>query len=136
MATADFVYNSAREKFATKQLNWLTETVKAALVGAAYGPLPTHEFVSDIGSGIIIRSEELTNKEVRTGGICAGEIPEFEALLSVQVAVGVVLYVDTGDDTTSTLLYYSSGGVGFPFTPAGFTYAVLFDQANGGFFQV
>lgn len=132
----DFVYNVARERFAVSQANWLTATVKAALVSATYAPLATHEFVSDLGAGIVARSEELTNKEVRTAGICAGEIPEFEALLSAQTVVACVLYIDSGDDATSRLLYYSSTGPGFPFTPTGFTYAVLFDQANGGFFQV
>lgn len=132
---ATFMYNSARQKFANKQLDWDDgSTVKAAFVGGAYSPLRTHSFVSDLTS-VVARSGALTNK-VNTSGICKGDIPEFTALLSGTQVVGLVIYIDTGDDATSQLLYYSSDGPGFPFTPAGLNYFVGYDQANGGFFEV
>lgn len=132
---ATFMYNSARGKFANKQLDWDDASViKAALVGAAYSPLRTHNFVSDLTS-IVARSGEMTTK-VNTSGICKGDIPEFSALLSATEIVGLVIYIDTGSDATSQLLYYSSDGPGFPFTAAGLNYFVGYDQANGGFFEV
>jgi hypothetical protein len=86
-------------------------------------------------SGVIARSDVMTNK-AETAGICRGELPEFLALASPQSAVGFILYIDTGNDATSQLLYYSSDGVGFPFTPAGINYFVGYDEANGGFFEI
>lgn len=131
-----FKYNSAGDMFATAELDWATATIKAMLVSAGYGALATHQFVSDVSPGaILVRTDELTNKQTNAG-VCRGDIPQLEAFLAGTPAVGLILYADTGDDTTSPLIYYSSDGPGFPFTPAGLNYFIGFDQANGGFFQV
>lgn len=131
---ATFCYDAMRQRWATTGQNLLTSTIKAMLVSAAYSPQPAHVFVSDV-SGIIVRSAEVTGKSV-VKGIFACEIPELEALLSGSAAVGLILYVDTGNDATSRLVYYSSDGVGFPFLPQGINYFIGYDQANGGFLQV
>lgn len=129
-----FVYNNARHNFATKQWNWLTLVVKCALVTATYSPARSHVHLNEVG-GVIARSGEVANK-AETSGICRCDIPEFLALLSPSQVVGMLLYVDTGDDATSQLIYYSNEGVGFPFAAAGINYFIGYDQLNGGFFEV
>lgn len=133
---ATFCYDAMRERWATTGQNLLTSTIKAMLVSAAYSAAPAHVFVSQVNSGAILaRSGTVTNKSAAKG-IFACEIPELEALLSGSNAVGLILYVDTGSDATSRLIYYSSDGVGFPFQPQGINYFIGYDQANGGFLQV
>lgn len=133
----DFVYGGARFSFATAGINWLTSVVKCALVSANYGALPTDNFMSDVPpSAILSRSAALTGLAVNNTGVCSGVIPSFQAFLATQGVAAMVLYVDSGSDATSRLVYYSSTGVGFPFTAAGFDYFVGFDLANGGWFQV
>src|SRR5262245_203931 len=113
MAFGSFMYKNARSKFSRGQLNWLTANVKCALVSAGYSASRDHVYMSDV-TGVIARSGLVTNKD-EDGGICRCDIPEFLALLSGSAVMGMILYVDTGDDTTSQLLYFSDDGVGFPF---------------------
>lgn len=134
---ADFVYNNARYLFATGALNWKTAALNAALVTAAYGPLPTHVNLSDVtGGAMLVRDLVLTGKDVTPQGIVFGVIPTVHAFLNVTPVIAVLFYVKGSDDAHSPLVYYSGGGFGFPFLPQGFDYTIAFDQVNGGFFQV
>lgn len=132
-----FKYYSASLAFGTKQINWLTDTINALLVGGGYAPSEAHDqYVSDIPSAAIItRSGNFTNKAI-SNGVCQGLCPEFLQLASATQCTSFVIYKNTGDDTTSQLIYYSDEGLGFPFLPAGINYFVTFDQANGGWFQL
>lgn len=133
---ATFVYNNARKLFATKGIDWLTDPINAMLLSAVYSPSPTHRFVSEIpGGSILVRDVALTSLTAEAG-ICAGLIPEFDAFLSAVDVAAVLLYSKQTLDSASPLIYYSSDGVGFPFTPQGFNYAVVYQQTYGGFFQV
>lgn len=136
MAAANtFLYNNARHLFATAQINWATSTVRALLVNAAYAPQPADKFLSVIPSGSIMQNVLMTSL-TEVNGLCAGVIPQFDAFTSSAQVVALVLYIDTGDPTSSPLIYYSADGFGFPFQPLGFNYFVGFDQSAGGFFQV
>jgi len=131
-----FKYNKACSDFATAQLNWLTCNPKAMLVDAGYVPDPAHNYVSQITAGAIVTRDQALTSVAQTNGKCTGTIPQINALLWLNPVVAVIIYESTGDDATSRLLYYSSDGVGFPFAAQGFNYAVAFDQAGGGWFQV
>lgn len=134
--TSDFVYNNARTLFATAQINWPAAAVNAMLVSSGYAPQLTHRYVSDIDpTAIIVRDLALTNLTV-VNGICAGTIPEIASVVSPYTVTALILYIDTGPDSASPLVYYSSTGPGFPFTITGFDYTVGFDQTAGGYFQV
>jgi hypothetical protein len=136
-APTDFVYNSARHGFATAALNWPTLAINAMLVSAQYVPSLSDQFVSAIPSfAILARDAVCTNIAVNAEGICSCLIPEFQSLLSPYIAAAVVLYVQSGLDSTSQLVYYSSTGNGFPFALQGFNYYVGFDSSSGGWFQV
>lgn len=137
MATTDFVYGKARIALGSGAINLLTASVKAMLVGNAYSPAPIgDQYVSSIPSpAIVARSPLLTGNGITSSGVFFGNIPVFGALLSATPVVAMILYIDTGSDASSPLLYYTSGGVGFPFTPQGLNYFIGFDQVNGGYFQ-
>jgi hypothetical protein len=132
---ASFLYNSARESFATGALTWDGSEIHCALVNATYGPTLQDVFLSDIPDGAIMADATLTAL-ASDSGICSGQIPEFDAFISDTPCIAMVLYANSGDPSTSQLIYYSSDGVGFPFLPQGFNYAVGFDQTALGFFQV
>lgn len=130
-----FKYYNANVLLGTKQLNWETATLGCLLVTSDYAALPTDLYVSHIpSSSIIVRSGALTGANI-VKGVYSAVVPTFAALLSPLIAVAVILYQNTGTDSTSPLIYYSSDGIGFPFKPIGANYAVAFDQANGGWFS-
>lgn len=139
MSTTAFVYGKARVAFGSGIINWLTGPVNAMYVTSAYSPSPaTDQYVSDIPApAIVTRDYALTGVGITNSGVCFGTPPPLNAFSSGGAAIAaIVLYVKSGSDATSRLLYYSSSGIGFPFIGQGFNYVVGFDQANGGFFQV
>lgn len=134
---ATFLYGNASQQFATGAWDWLTLTVWAALVDHTYVPNANKDLhVSDIPSTSIIAREGPLTSLTSSNGLVGGNVPQFSSLLSPQIAAAVVLYVSTGTDSTSQLIYYSSDGDGFPLTLAGFNYVVSADLAAGGWFQV
>lgn len=135
-APTDFLYYNARSMFATAQINWPAANVKAMLVSNQYAPLLTDKHVSDIPAGAVIVRDLACTTIGQTNGVCYCTIPSIASTTSVYVAVAVILYISTGVDSTSSLIYYSSSGPGFPFPVIGFTYSIGFDQSAGGFFQV
>jgi len=134
MSGNTYVYNNARSLFATGGINWPVANARVSLVNAGYAPQPGDIYYSDIPSGAIMKDAAMTNLG-QNNGICYGTIPEFDAFSSPSQVVGMVIYLWTGDPTSSPLVYYSDDGLGFPFTPLGFNYAVGYDLAAGGFFQ-
>lgn len=132
-----FKYDTAVVAFGTKQLSWTAGNIAGMLIGPTYAPSKAKDqFVSDIPSdAIIARSAHMTSPAI-VGGVCRGLVPEFDAVASALPVSAFILYADTGDDTTSQLIYYSDEGNGFPFVAAGFNYFVTYDQANGGWFQL
>ena len=135
MSGNTYVYNNARHLFATAQINWPSANARASLVNGAYAPQPGDKFYSNIPPGAIMKDALMAGLG-ENNGICYGTIPQFLAFASPSQVVGVVIYLDTGDPTSSPLIYYSDDGLGFPFQPLSFNYAVAFDQSAGGWFQI
>jgi hypothetical protein len=135
-APTDFVYNNARSLFATGQLDWETAPIGCALLNTLYIPSVSDVFLSTvIASGAVIITADLTST-TQVNGICRGVIPIFNSLTNPVPAAAMLLYEDTGDPATSTLIYYSSGGPGFPMLLQGLNYYIGYDALNGGWFQV
>lgn len=134
----DFKYGKGSIAIGSGAIDLLTTAVQAMLVSASYAPQSNVDaFVSDIpNEAVIIRDVVLTGNGLSPFGVFFGTVPPFNALISTDTVVAIVLYVNSGNDATSQLLYYSGGGSGFPFLPQGFNYVVGYDQNNGGFFQV
>jgi len=88
---------------------------------------------------VIARSNALgayMASQFSVNGVCSGLLPQFDAVLWPTPAVALVLYVDTGVDGTSSLIYYSADGVGFPLVVDGFNYYIAPNLVYGGWFQV
>ncbi len=137
MASTDFVYGTARAALNSGLINLTTAVVDAMLVSSAYSPQPNvDQYVSsNPSSAIIVRDVTLTGTGLSASGAFFGTIPQFSSLISAMTCVALILYIKTGSDSSSQLLYYTSGGVGFPFQPLGYNYSVSYDQNSGGFFQ-
>lgn len=131
-----FRYTRAGQLFGTGNLDWVSAPINAMLVNGLYAPDENaDQNVSDIPpAAIVVRDYALTGLTM-TNGLAYGNIPTFGGLTSLLPVVAVILYVKSPSDSTSALLYYSSDGVGFPFTPGGFNYQVDADLSVGAWFQ-
>ena len=114
---ANTSYPKGAQKLLGAAVNLLTDTIKAALVPSAYTFSTAHEFVSDLGARVGT-DQALTNKTI-TGGVLDADNPDFGALAPGNTVKAFVIYKDTGNTSTSPLLFYFDTAVGLPFSTNG-----------------
>jgi hypothetical protein len=117
---ANLIYPKAKEGFATKQIDWVADTIKAMLVDAAdYTPnTATDQFLSDIP--LAAREETssaLTGKSATNGQLAAAN-PTFSGTAGDPCEY-IVVYQDTGVAGTSRLLVLIDTAGGLPVTLGG-----------------
>lgn len=134
---ANALYDKARERFLTGQLNWQTDTIKAVLVtSSAYTVnLTAHEYLSDVSqSARVAMSPAFTNKTTANGAADADDV----TFTSVSGAVinAIVLFKDTGVAGTSPLIAYIDTATGLPITPNGGDIICTWDNGTNRIFKL
>ena len=136
---ANTLYDKGRQRFLEGQFNWLTDTLKVLLVdtGAYTANFGTHEFLSDIPTSARVGTSTgvvLTSKTTAGGAADAADItfssvsgPSIEAL---------VIYKDTGTESTSPLIAYIDTATGLPITPNGGDIIVTWDNGANKIFKL
>jgi len=113
---ANALYPKFKEQLLSGAVNMLTATVKCMLIKNGYTYSTSHQYVSDISTYDNGRSSALTGKTVTNGVFDADDV-SLAATAAVET-IGIVLYIDSGDDATSLLVAYIDSATGLPFTPA------------------
>lgn len=110
---ANTLFDSARQRFLEAQINWMTDTVKVILTTAAYTPnTSTHQYLSDIsGSARATSPVTLTSKST-TGGAADASDCTFTAVSGASPIIAIVIYIDTGSESTSPLVAYIDTATG------------------------
>lgn len=115
-------YAHARQRATDAGLQWPSGNIKAALVTAAYTPdIVNDNFlstISGISGAILSRSANFTTK-TNTGGILNADPITFSLVASGSVGKYVVIYRDTGSDSTSELIAIDDTGQNLPVTTNG-----------------
>ena|SRR5271165_5382599 len=125
-------YPLGLQAFAEGLVDFLTDTIKVALVAQPYTFSSSDQFVANLDAGspatsqIVARSPAITGKSA-ANGILNGNGPTLSAVSGVPVYYAV-LYKDTGIDATSPLLVYYDTGTNIPLTPNGGDVTVQFDS--------
>lgn len=116
----NFFYDAARQRASEGGLLFISGTIKAMLVTAAYTPASaTDSFVAIIpGAAILSRSSALTGK-TNTAGILSADPWTFGFVTAGTVGKYVVIYRDTGLDATSELINCFDTGQNVPVTNDG-----------------
>jgi hypothetical protein len=110
-------------------VNWTTADIKLAALKSTYAFDKTHEFVTALGANIVARSANLTGK-VNLAGILKGDSALF-ALLTGATVQYCAVFIDTGVDATSSLLYYIDTAINLPTIPNGLDVTVQPDPSTG-----
>lgn len=128
---ANALYTKAKEKILQGQINFLTDTIKVALVKNDYlQSLTTDEFLTSVSASVLGTAQTLATKSV-TGGAFDAEDISFTAVAAGSTSEGVVIYKDTGVDATSSLIAYIDTITGFPLATNGGDVNIQWD--NGTF---
>lgn len=134
---ANALFDKARQRFLEGQFNWNTDTIKAVLVDTGtYTPnLSAHEFLSDIGTGARISiSGAFTGKTTAGGAADANDIT-FTSVTGASIEA-IVIYRDTGVDSTSPLIAFIDTATGLPITPNGGDIIVTWDNGANKIFKL
>jgi hypothetical protein len=139
---SNFVYNKAKEKFLSGQLNWgtggLGDTFKAVLISNAYTPSVNHVALSDIPSAARIGiSAALAGKDV-TNGVASANPASFSGLSTTSgltIRYIAIIKQNAGDtEATSYLVAFidTATGIttGLPVTQSTATIEWAPDQNN------
>lgn len=142
------LYDHGREGFLTGALNWASDNIKVAVVntsgsGSLYTvDLANHQHLSEIvssgatpTSAIIARSGNLTTKTT-TAGVADADDVTFSSLSGDSIEA-VVIYKDTGTDSTSPLIaYIDTASSGLPLTPNGGDVTIAWSNGSSKVFKL
>jgi len=134
---ANALFDKARQRFLEGQFNWNTDTIKAVLVdtGTYTVNLSAHEFLSDIGTGARISTSGAFTGKTTAGGAADANDVTFTSVTGASIEA-IVLYKDTGTDSTSPLIAFIDTATGLPITPNGGDIIVTWDNGPNKIFKL
>lgn len=126
---ANTLYDFARQRFLEAQINWMTDTIKVLLVDTgAYTPqTAVHQYLSDIPTSARIAGPVTLTAKATTGGAADGADVTFTSVSGASIEA-IVIYSDTGTESTSPLIAYIDTATGLPITPNGGDIIVTWDS--------
>ena len=125
------LYALGKEKILSGAINFVSDTIKVALVKNTYPQnLTTDDFYDDISAYVIGTPQTLGSKSVALGVFDAGDVT-YTAVTAGDTLEGVVIYKDTGVAGTSPLLAYIDTITGFPLATNGGDITIQWD--NGAY---
>lgn len=134
---ANTLFDFARQRFLEAQINWMTDTIKVILVDTgAYTPQTSvHQYLSDISASARIAGPVTLTAKATTGGAADAADVTFTAVSGASIEA-IVIYVDTGTESTSPLIAYIDTATGLPITPNGGDIIVTFDNGTNKIFKL
>lgn len=128
---ANTLYSKGKEKILSGAINFVTDTIKVALVKNDYAQnIATDEFYTSISASVLGTPQTLGTKTV-AGGVFDAADATYTAVLAGSTSEGVVIYKDTGVAGTSALIAYIDTITGFPLATNGGDIVIQWD--NGAY---
>lgn len=134
---ANTLYDFARQRFLEAQLNWLTDTIKVILVDTgSYTPqTAVHQYLADIPISARIAGPVTLTSKTTTGGAADAADVTFTSVTGPSIEA-IVIYADTGTESTSPLIAFIDTATGLPITPNGGDIIVTWDNGVNKIFKV
>jgi hypothetical protein len=134
---ANALYDAGREAFLNADIDWSVDNIKAVLVDtAAYTVnLATHNALDDIAGGARISTSANLASKTSTAGVADAADVTFTAVTGATVEA-IVIYKDTGVESTSLLIAYIDTATGLPVTPGGGNITVTWDSGASKIFRL
>lgn len=134
---ANTLFDFARQRFLEAQLNWMTDTIKVILVDTgAYTPqTAVHQYLADIPISARIAGPVTLTSKTTTGGAADAADVTFTSVTGPSIEA-IVIYSDTGTESTSPLIAWIDTATGLPITPNGGDIIVTWDNGANKIFKV
>lgn len=98
------VYPKGLDAFLAADIDFLTDTIKVALLDSTYTYSAAHDFLNDI-TGTVDSPQALTTPTVVNGEAFADDVV-FPAVPAGDTVTALVVYKDTGTSSTSPLIAF------------------------------
>jgi len=137
---ANVLYELAREKFLSGNINWNSDTIRVVLIDTNdyTANFLTDEFFTDIPAAAKVASGSLASL-TSTNGIADADNLTLSSVSGDQSEALVVMKQDT-DDNDSPLIAFIDTATGLPVTPSGGDIVITWDTAlsgsQGGIFKL
>ncbi|MCD4687497.1 MAG: hypothetical protein K8S97_16325 [Anaerolineae bacterium] len=122
---ANALYDKAREAFLNGDLDWTSDTIKVVLVDTEVEnyeyvvDITSDQYLSDVPSQARVATATLASKTATAGVADAADVTFSSVSNSGRPCQALIIYKDTGSESTSPLIAYIDAGVSLPVTPNG-----------------
>ena len=132
---ANALYSKAKEAFLNGSINMVANTISIALVDTGvYTYSATHQFRNEVSNSAVISSTSLANKTIANGVFDADDAT-FSSVTGANCEA-LLIFQDTGIQTTSRLIAYIDSATGLPILPNGGDITVAFSSGSSRIFAL
>lgn len=133
---ANGMYVKGIEALMKAEIDLIDDTIKVVLVDTAdyTVDLATHDFFNDVAAGARVATATLGTKSVTGGAFDAADVT-FSAVTG-DPSEALVIYKDTGTESTSALIMYIDTATGLGVTPNGGDITVTWDSGANKIFKI
>lgn len=130
------MYVKGIEALMKAEIDLIDDTIKVVLVDTAdyTVDLATHDFFNDVAAGARVATATLGTKSVTGGAFDAADVT-FSAVTG-DPSEALVIYKDTGTESTSALIMYIDTATGLGVTPNGGDITVTWDSGANKIFKI
>jgi hypothetical protein len=131
------LYDKGRDKFATGDIDWVNDTMRAVLVDTSKYTvdLAVHEYLSDVPLSARIATVTLSGRST-SAGVCDADDTTFSNVATGAAVGAVVIFKDIGIDNASPLVHYDDSATGLPITGDGDDVVIRWDDGNDKIFKL
>lgn len=133
---ANGMYVKGIEQLMQAGINLVSDTIKVVLVDTAdyTVDLAAHDFLNDVAAGSRVATATLASKSVAAGAFDAADVT-FPAVTG-DPSEALIIYKDTGVESTSALIMYIDTATGLGVTPNGGDITVAWDNGTNKIFKI
>lgn len=134
---ANALYDKGREGFLDGSIDWDTDTIKCVLVDAADYTvnLSTHDFLDDVPVGARVGTPQTLGSKTVTAGVADAADVTFTSVTG-DPSEAIIIWKDTGVESTSRLIAYIDTATGLPVTPNGGNITITWDNGANKIFKL
>lgn len=132
---ANALYPKAKEAFLGGDIDMSTDTITLALIDTGvYTYSTSHQYRSDISNTAVISTTTLANKTL-TNGVFDADDATFSSVTGANCEA-LILFQNTGVQSTSRLIAYIDSATGLPILPNGGDITVAFSAGANKIFSL
>jgi hypothetical protein len=134
---ANALFDAGRQGFLDADIDWSVDTIKLIFVdhGVDTPNVSTDDFRDDIAGGAVIATSGAFTTKTSTAGVADADDVTVTGVSGAQFE-SIVIFKDTGTQSTSALIAYIDTATGLPFTPSGGDITVQWSSGSSRIFKL